>query len=145
MSDQWIGGKTWVMGTGNFDGTYTIALSFVMLAYFLHPAIEAAYQRVRAYRAWRAIEKRQTVEVTNYPLLTEVFGGRGQWDAARVITVLLAAFSLASWGLELRLGLANIEDGPVDLLNRPPPVILLQENANGESARPWQVILRLAL
>lgn len=66
------------------------------------------------------------VEVTTYPLVAEVFGGRGIWDGARIITVLLAAFSLASWGLELSMDLSELE-GEADLLNRPPPVFLLPE------------------
>lgn len=38
--------KTWTMPlAGNVDGTLTIAWSFVILAYFLHPAIETAYHR----------------------------------------------------------------------------------------------------
>ncbi|CAM9650552.1 unnamed protein product, partial [Laminaria digitata] len=103
--------------------TLVIGVTFIFLAYLLHPAVESSYQRVRAYRAWRAIEKRQVVEVTNYPMLAELFGGRGRWDAARIITALLAVFSLASWGLELSIGLARYE-GEADLLNRPPPVVI---------------------
>lgn len=138
-----LGSKTWTLPIGDSNGTVTIALSFIFLAYILHPAIEAAYHRLRAYRAWRAIQKRKTVNVTNYPLLAEIFGGRGLWDGARIITVLLLAFSLASWGLELSMGLASLE-GEADLLNRPPPVFL---NSDLETAYvsenndfPWQVI-----
>lgn len=50
-------------------------------------------------------------------------GDRGKWDAARVATLMLAAFTVSTWGLELSLDLAVRTDGPVDLLNRPPPVI----------------------
>ena len=67
-------------------------------------------------------------------MMEEVFGGRGKWDAARVITVLLAVFSLASWGLELSVDLAYFE-GDADLLNRPPPVTV--RNVNG--TKDWQV------
>lgn len=76
------------------------------------------------------------VEVTTYPLVAEVFGGRGLWDAARIITVLLAAFSLASWGLELSMDLSSLE-GEADLLNRPPPVFLRPET-NDTNTDPWQ-------
>lgn len=73
-------------------------------------------------------------------MFIEIFGGRGKWDAARIVSFLLAAFSLASWGLELQMDLAHIEDGPVDLLLRPPPVYLrAEEGENG--AQSWQVQL----
>lgn len=129
------------------DGTTAIGLSFIFLAYFLHPAIETAYQRVRAYRAWRAIEKRETVEVTAYPMAEEVLRGRGKWDAARIITVLLVAFSLASWGLELLLGLHDIDEGKVLILNLPPPVNFVNETIDTSSSEvittPWKVSSRL--
>lgn len=121
--------------TGVMEGTFVIGASFIFIAYFLHPAVESAYQRVRAYRAWRAIEKRQAVEVTNYPMLTETLGGRGKWDTARVITVLLAVFSLISWGLELSMDLAN-HKGDADILNRSPP-ILVEETSDGTNT--WKV------
>lgn len=136
-TENFLGSKTWTLPIGN--GTLTIALSFIFLAYILHPAIESAYHRLRAYRAWRSIQKRNTVEVTTYPMLAEVCGGRGVWDAARIITVLLFAFSLASWGLELSMDLASLE-GEADLLNRPPPVFLLPET-NDTTTDPWQVNL----
>lgn len=133
-----LSSKTWTLPVdGGVDGTLVIGWSFVFLAYFLHPAIESAYHRLRAYRAWRCIQKRQTVEVTTYPLLAEVFGGRGKWDAARNITVVLAAFSLASWGLELSMDLSSLE-GEADLLNRPPPVFL-RPDTNDTTTDPWQV------
>ena len=38
--------KTWTLPlTANADGTLMIAWLFVILAYFLHPAIEKAYYR----------------------------------------------------------------------------------------------------
>ncbi|CAN0264722.1 unnamed protein product, partial [Hapterophycus canaliculatus] len=136
-----LSSKTWTLPvSGGVDGTLVIGWSFVFLAYFLHPAIESAYHRLRAYRAWRCIQKRQTVEVTTYPLLAEVFAGRGRWDAARNITVVLAAFSLASWGLELSMDLSSLE-GEADLLNRPPPVFLRPET-NDSTTDPWQVLTR---
>lgn len=122
MSD-FLSEEYWVVETRGVNGTLVIGGTFIFLAYFLHPAVEAAYQRVRAYRAWRAIEKRQAVEVTDYSMVAEIFGGRGRWDAARIITALLAVFSLASWGLELSMELAPYV-GVADLLNQPPPVEL---------------------
>ena len=123
MSFEWYDEqKFWVLETQKFGSTEAIALSFVFLAYFLHPAVEAAFQRVRAYRGWRAVENRKTVEVTTYPLLAEIFCGRGRWDAARIVAVLLAAFSLMSWGLELQLELAYVKGMVIDLYLRPPPV-----------------------
>lgn len=136
-------GKSWIMPTKSadgsaraIDGTASIAISVEFLAYVLHPAIEKAYNRVRVYRAWRAIEKREAVEVARYSMTSEMFGVRGTWDAARVITLLLAAFSLTSWGLELQLDLANIDKGPVYLLNPPPPVIVHSDNASRQVLRP---------
>lgn len=70
-------------------------------------------------------------------MMSEIFGGRGAWDAARIITVLLAAFSLASWGLELSMDLSELE-GEADLLNRPPPVFL----RNDTNDTTWQVKLQ---
>ena len=109
--------------TRGVHGTFVIGVSFIFIAYFLHPLVESAYHRVRAYRAWRALEMREAVEVTNYPMLVETLSGRGKWDTARIITVLLAVFSLVSWGLELSMDLAY-RKGKVDLLNQPPPVTI---------------------
>ncbi|CAM9568693.1 unnamed protein product [Ectocarpus fasciculatus] len=136
MSDD-----TWTMPTGGVDSTLAIGLSFIFLAYILHPAIEGAYQRVRAYHAWRCIEKRQRVDVTTYPMLSELFAGRGKWDAARVITLLLLAFSLASWILELSMDL-NPVDNPAHLLTQPPPVFKWDaEDDDGLTlATPWHVL-----
>ncbi|CBJ30881.1 hypothetical protein Esi_0219_0035 [Ectocarpus siliculosus] len=133
-----LSNETWTMPTGGVDSTLAIGLSFIFLAYILHPAIEAAYQRVRAYHAWRCIEKQQRVDVTTYLMLSELFAGRGRWDAARVITLLLLAFSLASWILELSMDL-NPVDNPAHLLTQPPPVFKWDaENDNGEV--PWHVL-----
>ncbi|CAN0553205.1 unnamed protein product [Ectocarpus sp. 12 AP-2014] len=130
--------ETWTMPTGGVNSTLAIGLSFIFLAYILHPAVEAAYQRVRAYHAWRCIEKQQRVDVTTYPMLSELFAGRGRWDAARVITLLLLAFSLASWILELSMDL-NPVNNPAHLLTQPPPVFKWgAENDNGEV--PWHVL-----
>lgn len=126
--------ETWSVPTGEMDGTAAIGLSFIFLAYILHPAVESAYQRVRAYRAWRAVEKDKRVDVTTYPLLEEVFGGRGVWDVARVVTILLAAFSLASWALELNMDLFNVQNQAY-LLTQPPPVY--RQDNFGSS--PWEV------
>lgn len=46
------------------DGTIVIAVTFVFLAYFLHPFVESAYNRIRAWRAWEALQKNETVEVS---------------------------------------------------------------------------------
>ncbi|CAM9536369.1 unnamed protein product, partial [Laminaria digitata] len=116
------------------DGTFVIGVSFIFIAYFLHPLVESSYHRVRAYRAWRALEKRQAVEVTNYPMLAETLGGRGKWDTARIVTVLLAVFSLVSWGLELSMGLAH-HQGKADLLDRSPWVI----NGTFQGKDVWEV------
>lgn len=109
--------------TNGFDGTMAIGLSFIFLAYIWHPIVGWAYHRMRAYRAWRAIEQRQAVEVTAYPTTTEVFGRQGMcaWDAARIIIVALGAFNLASWGLELTMDLYALENSAW-LLTQPPPV-----------------------
>ena len=125
--------RSWVVRTENFSGTDVIGVSFVFLAYFLHPAVQKAYQRVRAYRGWRAIETNKTVEVTSYPLVSEIFGGRGKWDAARMVAIVMAAFSLASWGLELQMDLAHIDGFVTDLFLRPPPV---WKNGTGDA---WHV------
>lgn len=131
-------GDMWTVKTGS-DGTIVIAASFVFIAYFLHPFVEHALHRVRAYRAWRAIERKEMVEVTSYPFAAEVLYGRGKCDAARIIAVLLACFSVASWGLELSLDLASVEDGPVDMMDRPPPVYEYISNSTMDS---WQVLAR---
>ncbi|CAM9272746.1 unnamed protein product [Scytosiphon promiscuus] len=132
---DWLSTDKWRLPTGDVDGTFAIGLSFIFLAYFLHPAIESAYQRVRAYRAWRAVEKNKRVDVTTYPLLEEVLGGRNRWDVARAITILLAAFSLASWVLELSMDLFDVENQAY-LLTQPPPVYR-QDNIGSS---PWEVL-----
>lgn len=58
----------------------------------------------------------------------ELLHGRGKWDTARLIAFVLAGFSVASWVLELSLGLTVVTDGPVDMMDRPPPVLLREEN-----------------
>lgn len=121
--------------TGGVSGSLVIGASFIFVVYFLHPAVESSYHRVRAYRAWRAIEKRQTVEVTCYPLMAEVFGGRGRWDAARITAALMVVFTLAACGLELSMGVATYEGG-VDILNRPPPVEVVKHI---DGANVWKV------
>lgn len=113
----------WVLDTKDADGTLVVGFSFIFLSYFLHPVVEVAYQKARVHNAWRAIAKRQAVEVTNYPMLQDNFGGRGTWDAPREMTFLLALFSLASWGLELSMRFPHVK-GLVDPLNRSLPVEL---------------------
>ncbi|CAM9218258.1 unnamed protein product [Pylaiella littoralis] len=124
----------WNLPTGKDHGTVAIGLSFIFLAYFLSPFIHSSYYGVRAYRAWRAVESFERVEVTSYPMIAELFGGRGQWDAARMITVLLLAFSAASWVLELSMGLFTIHE-EADFLTQPPPIYFV----NG-SGSPWRVL-----
>lgn len=53
-----------------------------------------------------------------------------------MITVMLLAFSAATWVLELNLRLYNVGDGPVDLLDRPPPVVLRNSSDDSEH---WNV------
>lgn len=48
----------------NNNGTTYIAVIFVFLAYGLHPIIEKALDRLRAYHAWVNIEKGETIEVS---------------------------------------------------------------------------------
>ncbi len=106
-----------------FDSTLSIGISFIFLAYYLHPRIDNAYHRVRAYRAWRAIEKRKAVEVTNYPTTDLLLGRQGSSgrDAARIVAILLGIFSVASWFLELSLDLYALENKAY-LLTQTPPV-----------------------
>ena len=128
---------SWALDTNGLDGTNLIAASFKFRAYFLHPAVKSAFQTVRAYRAWRAIEKHQIVKVTKYSLAAEILRGRGRWDAERITTVILAVFSLAYFGLELSVGLAYCE-GDADILHRPPPVVF-HKCAGGDGMGHWQV------
>lgn len=119
----------------NKNGTMYIAVLFVFVAYFLHPKVERALHQLKAYRAWRAINERsESVEVTQLSTTQEILRGRGKWDAARIIAVLLVVFSLASWGLELRLELVKVTAGPVDMMDRPPPVVYWGEEDVG-----WEV------
>lgn len=127
----------WPLDTNGADGTKVLAAFFIFLSYILHPVMVSAFQRVRAHRAWRAIELNQTVEITKYSFTEEVLRGRGKWDAARIITVLLVALSLATCGLEISLGLAFVE-GDADILNRPPPVVFVIDSGSDDIAF-WQV------
>ncbi|CAB1102101.1 unnamed protein product [Ectocarpus sp. CCAP 1310/34] len=117
------------------DGTRAISLSFIVLAYVLHPLVIQAYHRVRAYRAWRAIENGRVVEVTAYSDREEILRGRGVWDATRIVTVLLVVFNVASWVLELMLDLYSFENEAYPL-TQPPPVY--RENIQGNAS--WQVL-----
>lgn len=126
----------------NGQGTLCIAACFILIAYFIHPLVEGAFYRVRAYRAWMAIERKETVEVTRRSLLSlfaELLKGRGKWDAARLVALLLACFSIASWGLELSLDLADETRGPVDMMDRPPPVFL-REGSDDDAGIAWHVL-----
>lgn len=130
-----LSSKKWDLPTQ--EPTFAIGLSFIFLAYFLHPRIESAYQRVRASRAWRAVQKHKRVDVTTYPMLSEVFGGRRRLDAPRTITILLAALSLGSWVLELSLKIYHVK-GQAYLLTRPPPVYKYFQDPENQSL-VWQV------
>lgn len=113
---------TLIIPTTSDNVAFSIALSVLLLSVVLHPIVRWCFYRIRADIAWKYIEKRQPVEVTKYNFFSEALGDRGGWDTARVVTIMLAAFHVATWGLELSLDLAIRTDGPVDLLNRPPPV-----------------------
>lgn len=58
---------------------------------------------------------------------------------------MLAAFHVSTWGLELSLDLAVITDGPVDLLNRPPPVVSSGDPDAVGMAIDWVVQVTLLL
>lgn len=60
-------------------------------------------------------------QVTQYPRHRELLRGRAGCDAAWVVALALSFFSVASGGLEISLDLANVS-GPVDMMDRPPPV-----------------------
>lgn len=114
---------TLVIPTTSDNVAFSIALSVLLLSVVLHPIVRWCFHRIRADIAWKSIEKQKPVEVTKYNIFSEALGDRGGWDTARVVTFMLAAFHVATWGLELSLDLALRTDGPVDLLNRPPPVV----------------------
>eukprot|EP00752_Nemacystus_decipiens_P017710 g15878.t1 len=127
--------KRWELPTQS--PTFAIGLSFIFLAYFLHPRIESAYQRVRASRAWRAIQKYERVDVTDYPMLSEVFGMRERRCDARIIALLLAAFSGGSWILELSLDIYHIK-AEAYLLTQPPPVFKHYRHEESQNLT-WEV------
>lgn len=101
---------------------FNIALGVLLLSVVLHPIVRYCFYRIRAERAWKLIERRESVEVTKYSFFSEALGDRGRWDTARIVTLMIAVFHVSTWGLELTLDIAIRKDGPVDLLNRPPPV-----------------------
>lgn len=111
-----------VIATAAGDVAFRIALGVLLLTVILTPIVRICFDCVRAARAWRLLENKEAVDVTRYSLLSEMLGDRGRWDAARVVAILLAAFQVSTWGLELSMDLAIRTDGPVDLLNRPPPI-----------------------
>ncbi|CAN0230440.1 unnamed protein product [Ectocarpus sp. 4 AP-2014] len=114
---------TMIIPTSSDNVAFSIALGVLLLSVVLHPIVRWCFHRIRANVAWKSIEKQRPVEVTKYNIFSEALGDRGRWDMARVVTILLAAFHVSTWGLELSLDLALRTDGPVDLLNRPPPVV----------------------
>lgn len=120
----------------------SIALGILFLTAVVEPVVTTYFHRVRAERAWRLIEKEQPVEVTKYPLVSEALGDRGRWDTARIVTYLLFGFHIATTALELSLDLAIRTDGPVDLLNRPPPVISRTELVDPEhTLTDWRIVM----
>lgn len=120
---------------------FSIALAFVFLSNVLHPVVSVLLVKVKAYRAWRQIQQKEVVEVTRYNLVAEFLGDRGKWDIARFVAFLSAAFSMSAVGLELSMDLAMRTDGPVDLLNRPPPVVFRESNSTlvGGNSTDWIV------
>ncbi len=78
-----------------------------------------------------------------YNIFSEAMGDRGRWDTARVVTIMLAAFHVSIWGLELSLDLAIMTDGPVDLMNRPPPVVSSGDPEAAASGFDWIVQARI--
>lgn len=117
-----------IIPTTSDNVAFSIALSVLLLSVVLHPIVRWCFHRIRADVAWKSIEKQKPVEVTKYNFFSEAMGDRGGWDTARVVTLMLAAFHVSTWGLELSLDLAIKTDGPVDLLNRPPPVVFGAQN-----------------
>lgn len=112
-----------VISTPPGDVAFSIALGVLLLSIVLEPIVRGCFHRIRADRAWRSLQKREAVDVTRYGFFSEALGDRGKWDTARIVTFMVAAFHISTWGLELSLSLAIRTDGPVDLLNRPPPII----------------------
>lgn len=83
-----------------------------------------------------------TFSSLQYNIFSEALGDRGKWDTARVVTIMLAAFHVSTWALELSLDLAVLTDGPVDLMNRPPPVVSSGNPADLGSNFDWIVQVR---
>lgn len=104
------------------DVALSIALGVLLLSIVVQPIVRTCFYRMRSDRAWRSIEKNNSVDVTKYGILAEALGDRGKWDTARIVVIVLTAYNVCTWGLELSLDLALHDGGPVDLLNRPPPV-----------------------
>lgn len=129
-----------VIDTPPDNVAFSIALGVLLLSVVLHPIVRACFHRIRADRAWKSIENSKPVEVTKYHFFSEALGDRGRWDTARVVTIMLAVFHMSTWGLELSLDLALRTDGPVDLLNRPPPVVFRGEvTDSSHNLTDWMV------
>lgn len=129
-----------VINTPQGDVAFSIALGVLLLSVVLQPIVQGCFHRIRANRAWRLLQKNQAVDVTRYGFFSEALGDRGKWDAARIVAIMLAVFHVSTWGLELSLELAVITDGPVDLLNRPPPVISSSDVGDIMFNSDWIVI-----
>lgn len=132
---------TIVIPTSSDNVAFSIALGVLLLSVVLHPIVRYCFHRFRADVAWKSIEKQKPIEVTKYNFFSEALGDRGSWDTARVVTFLLAAFHVSTWGLELSLDLALRTDGPVDLLNRPPPIVFRTQVVNpAHNLSDWIVL-----
>lgn len=80
-------------------------------------------------------------QVTHYALASEILRGRRKRDTPRIIAVVLVGFSISSWVLELSLALANVKDGPVDMMDRPPPVLFMDDSVD-VSVASWKVMAK---
>lgn len=87
----------------------------------------------------RSTASRNDFSWLQYNVFSEALGDRGKWDTARVVTIMLSAFHVSTWGLELSLDLAIRTDGPVDLMNRPPPVVSSGNPDDVSSSFDWIV------
>lgn len=131
-----LGSGKWDLPTGEMNTTLAIGLAYIFLAYGVHPTTEYAYLRVRAYCAWRRIEEGERVDVTKYPTWMELFGGCGRRDTARVVSLLLLLFALASWILELSISLLPVANSAWHQIQAPP---VNKTSTYGSTPTSWRV------
>ena len=133
-----------VIPTYEGNVAFSIALGVLLLSVVVQPMVKACFNRIRGDRAWQSIERTMSVDVTKYSIFAEALGDRGKWDTTRVFAIVTAAYTVCTWGLELSLDLALVTDGPVDLLNRPPPVIFNTHDGAVTlgNATDWKVLDR---